>query len=112
MLKYTPITPLWFCLLRADRFILDLEGTPGQRLGCRNMIGHTDERAIYHIRIRGHLDESWSDNLSGMRITPAPEKEGTRETLLSGELADQAALMGVLNTLYDMGFSLISVELD
>lgn len=74
------------------------------------MVLQTDERAFYHIRILGHLDESWSDNLSGMSISPVPGTTGSQETLLVGELADQAALMGVLNTLYDMGFSLISVE--
>jgi hypothetical protein len=74
-----------------------------------NMVLQADERATYHIRIQGRLDESWSDHLSGMAISPMPEQEGSRETLLSGELADQAALMGVLNTLYDMGFPLISV---
>ena len=45
------------------------------------------------------------------RFLVLPEKEGKRETTLTGELVDQAALMGVLNTLYDMGFSIISVEL-
>jgi hypothetical protein len=74
-----------------------------------NRILRADEKAVYQIRIRGHLDESWSDNLSGMAIAPFPEKEGSGETSLSGELADQAALMGVLNTLFDMRFSLISV---
>jgi hypothetical protein len=74
-----------------------------------NMVLQADERAIYHIRIRGLLDESWSDNLSGMRISSVKKAAGSRETLLTGELTDQAALMGVLNTLYDMGFSLISV---
>ena len=73
------------------------------------MVNQTNEQATYHIRIQGHLDVSWSDNLSGMAISPVGEQEGLQETLLTGELADQAALMGVLNTLYDMGFALISV---
>jgi hypothetical protein len=77
-----------------------------------NMDVDTDERATYHIRIRGQLDESWSDHLSGMKISFMPKPAGSRETLLTGELTDQAALMGVLNTLYDMGYSLISVEKD
>ncbi len=73
------------------------------------MVLLTDERAIYHIRILGRLDESWSDNLSGMAILPVPDTGSRRETLLAGELAGQSALMGVLNTLYDMGFPLIFV---
>jgi hypothetical protein len=74
------------------------------------MVAQADERAFYHIRILGHLDESWSDNLSGMNISPVTGTTGSQETRLIGELPDQAALMGVLNTLYDMGFSLILVE--
>jgi hypothetical protein len=74
------------------------------------MVAQADERAFYHIRILGHLDESWSDHLSGMSITHIPGTTGSQETLLTGEVADQAALMGVLNALYDMGFSLILVE--
>jgi hypothetical protein len=74
-----------------------------------NMVEQADEAAFYHIRIRGNLDQSWSDHLSGMKIVPVPKTAGPQETLLAGELADQAALIGVLNTLYDMGFSLISV---
>jgi hypothetical protein len=74
-----------------------------------NMVAQADERAFYHIRILGHLDESWSDHLSGMSIHPTTGAAGSQETLLTGELADLAALMGVLNTLYNMGFSLVSV---
>ncbi len=75
-----------------------------------NMVLQADERSMYHIRIRGYLDESWSDHLSGMKISQIEETEGIHETMLTGELADQAALMGVLNTLYNMGFSLISIS--
>jgi len=82
------------------------------KVRVQDMNVHSDERATYHIRIRGQLDESWSDNLSGMKIMPVSKPEGLRETILTGELADQAALMGVLNTLYDMGYLLISVEMD
>jgi hypothetical protein len=74
-----------------------------------NMVVQADEQAFYHIHILGHLDESWSDHLSGMTISPVPDTGGAQETLLTGVLADQAALMGVLNTLYDMGFTIISV---
>ena len=31
-------------------------------------------------------------------------------TTLAGDLADMAALMGVLNTVYDLGFTLLKVE--
>jgi hypothetical protein len=47
---------------------------------------------IYEIRIEGQLNPGWSDWLDGMTITML---EGS-ETLLTGPLADQAALLGLL----------------
>jgi hypothetical protein len=60
----------------------------------------------YEIRIKGHLDQSWSDWLSGLAIN----HEDSGETLLTGALPDQAALHGVLNRLRDLGVRLISVN--
>jgi hypothetical protein len=61
--------------------------------------------AIYIIRIKGHLDESWSDWLDGMAIQPEPYGE----TSIAGPVRDQAALVGLINQLYDLGLVLISV---
>jgi hypothetical protein len=59
------------------------------------------------IRTAGALDESWSDYLGGLCIRgPAP---GSEVSELSGRLLDQAALLGVLVTLYERGVPLISV---
>ena len=60
----------------------------------------------YEIRIRGHLDESWTDWFDGMTI----RHEDNGETLLTGTLPDQAALHGLLNRLRDLGIQLISVN--
>ena len=60
----------------------------------------------FEIRVKGHLDESWSDWMGGLTIT---HLEGD-ETLLVGSLPDQAALHGVLNRLRDIGVTLISVN--
>ena len=66
--------------------------------------------AEYHIVIEGKLDREWSDYLQGMTI----ETEGSRGqpsvTTLAGQLVDQAALLGVLNALYDLGMALLSVQ--
>jgi hypothetical protein len=65
--------------------------------------------ATYTISVQGHLDTTWSDRLGGMRITAC----GTGRhavTVLVGQLADQAALHGVLNALYELGLPLISVD--
>jgi hypothetical protein len=64
--------------------------------------------ATYLIRVRGSLRASWSDRLGGMQITPDQGDAGC--TVLEGPLPDQAALMGVLNGLYDLGMPLLFVE--
>ena len=67
--------------------------------------------AIYLIQIQGSLDPQWSSRLSGLSIqTQHYDDDRLPITTLSGHLIDQAALIGVLNTLYDLRFPLISVE--
>jgi hypothetical protein len=66
--------------------------------------------ATYRIRVKGHLEESWPDRLGGMTIEVTEQAEGVREITLVGWLADQAALFGVLNTLYGLHLPLLSVE--
>ena len=67
------------------------------------------EPAIYRIRVRGHLDAMWSERLEAMNITELRHKEKENETILVGRLADQAALAGVLNTLYEQHLPVLSV---
>jgi hypothetical protein len=62
--------------------------------------------ARYRIRIRGHLDPAWSAWFDGLTATPADD--GTTE--LTGRLADQAALFGLLAWLRDLGATLLLVE--
>jgi hypothetical protein len=69
----------------------------------------TKQDISYLIRVEGQLDPKWSPRLGGMRIEAA--KLGKSEiTELRGELADGAALSGVLTTLFDLHFELISAE--
>lgn len=70
-----------------------------------------DQSAIYCIRVIGHLDESWSDRLGGLKITSSSREGKTAVTTLSGPVIDQAALFGVLKAIYDMRMPLVSVEL-
>ena len=68
------------------------------------------EPAIYRIRVRGHLDAKWSDRLEAMNITDVEHRDGKNETILVGRLADQAALAGVMNTLYEQHMPVLSVD--
>lgn len=62
---------------------------------------------LYQIRVKGHLDQKhWSNWLEGLTITHLENGE----TLLSGSLADQSALHGVLHKLENQGVPLIEVR--
>lgn len=58
------------------------------------------------IKIKGHLDLDWSDWFEGFAIN----RGAGDETILSGRVADQAALYGLLAKLRDLGLSLVSVN--
>ena len=66
--------------------------------------------ATYRIRVSGHLEDHWSDRLGGMVISRAYTGKNSPMTILVGYLPDQAALSGVLNTLYELRMPLISAE--
>lgn len=69
----------------------------------------TTEQAYFYIRVQGELDVNRSPDLCSMAIWPVKDSRGFPETLLGGELHDQAALMIVLNSLYEMGLPVIFV---
>jgi uncharacterized protein DUF6326 len=60
----------------------------------------------YEIRIKGYLSPQWIDWFEGLTITL--EEDGN--TLLTGPVADQAALHGLLKKVRDLGMSLVSVN--
>ena len=60
----------------------------------------------YEIRIKGHLDESWSDWLEGLEM----KLLDNGEMILSGYIKDQAALMGTLNKIYGLNLVLLSLS--
>lgn len=67
-----------------------------------------DRPATYRIRVYGTLEAKWSGRLEDMRIAHPDDPVG--QTVLTGELADQAALFGVLNSLYSLHLFLLNVE--
>ena len=58
------------------------------------------------IRVKGQIDEHWSDWFGGLTIR---HTDGD-ETILTGSIADQAALYGLIARLRDLGLPLIAVE--
>jgi hypothetical protein len=60
---------------------------------------------IYQIRVRGHLAYEWTDWFEGLTIS----LEESGDTLLTGPVADQAALHGLLKKVRDLGLPLVSV---
>ena len=61
--------------------------------------------ARYRIRVKGHLDDTWSYWFEGMAIS-----SNGAETILTGPIADQAALHGLLIRIRDLNLTLLSLE--
>jgi hypothetical protein len=69
-----------------------------------------DRPATYRISVQGRIHSTWSDRLEGMTICLAIVEGGTPVTTLEGELRDQSALAGVLNTLYELHLTVLLVQ--
>jgi len=65
---------------------------------------------VYCISVHGRLDEAWGKWLSGLTIQIAEDEHGSCVTKLTGAIADQAALRGLLNQLWDWNLTLIAVR--
>jgi len=65
-----------------------------------------NQHQCYEIRLKGHLDDRWSDWFEGLTIT----LEENGDTLLTGPVVDQAALHGLLKKVRDLGLPLVSVS--
>ena len=65
-----------------------------------------DQPCIYEIRVEGQLTGLWSDWFGDLTLTD----EAGPQTVLRGPLPDQAALMGVLNTLHALNLTLLRVQ--
>lgn len=64
-----------------------------------------EQPVIYQLRIEGHLSPHWAEWFEGLTIT----LEENGETVLTGPVADQAVLHGLLRKVRDVGLPLISV---
>jgi hypothetical protein len=82
-----------------ERSSADREFVPRQGNGL-------PDRGFYWIRVKGCLDDSWSEWFDGLSIAADPD---CNETVLSGNVADQAALHGLLNKIRNLGLQLVGL---
>ena len=63
------------------------------------------DKTFYEIQVKGYLDARWNELFDGMSIAWQDNV-----TTISGEVADQAALHGLLARVRDYGLTLISIK--
>jgi hypothetical protein len=64
---------------------------------------------IYQIKLKGELDQSWSDWLGEVEITSEQADDGSVITTILVNTADQPTLFGVLDRIRDLNFILLQV---
>lgn len=62
-------------------------------------------KGITKIKVQGHLDKKWKDWFDGMDISYKGDN-----TILSGNVKDEAFIHGILNRIRDLNLKLISVN--
>jgi len=72
--------------------------------------GDFDEPVVYQIRVQGHLADPWTGCFDGMSAVAGLEADGSLVTILAGPVADQAALRGILNRIWDMNLTVVAVK--
>ena len=65
-----------------------------------------DVPKIYQIKVRGILDDEWSDGFDGFKIRP----QSDNVTILEGPISDQGALHGILAKIRDLGLTILSLH--
>jgi hypothetical protein len=65
-----------------------------------------DKGQIYRIKVKGRLDNSWSGWFDGLTVA----NEENETTTLTGKIADQAALHGLIGKIRNLGLPLLLVE--
>jgi hypothetical protein len=67
------------------------------------------DHPVYQIRVVGRLDGSWSEWFGGMAIASEDEQDGLPVTTMTGAVADQSALLGILFKVGYLNLELLSV---
>lgn len=69
-----------------------------------------DQAAIYTIQVQGRPVERWTEVFAPLTLTVELDDEQNPVSTLHGVIADQAALHGLLRTLYTLGLPLLLVQ--
>jgi hypothetical protein len=64
----------------------------------------------YQIEVQGRLDDSWAAWFDGMALTRTHARDGTPVVVLTGPVADQAALRGLLSRLWDLNLTILALR--
>lgn len=65
---------------------------------------------IYRITVQGRVDRAWSECFAGLDITEDEAAYARPVTVLTGPLADQSMLHGVLDLLFMLNLTLVRIE--
>ena len=71
---------------------------------------HLDERTRYTIRVQGCVDDALTDWFGPVLTMHERDAAGQAVTTLTGTVADQAALVGLVRHLHALGIVLLTVE--
>jgi hypothetical protein len=67
------------------------------------------EQDKYQIRIRGWIGKRWANWFDGLAVTYEGTEDDSPLTVLTGPVADQAALRGILSRIWDLNLTLLAV---
>jgi hypothetical protein len=74
-----------------------------------NLVAKLKNEPAYQIKVQGKLNQRWSDWLGGVTFRYENENVESPITTLIIPIADQSALRGTLNKLWDLNLTLLSV---
>ncbi len=60
---------------------------------------------VYQVKVKGALDEQWSDWFTDMTVEVEIASDGTSITTLTGPIADQARLRGIVSKIWDLNLT-------
>jgi hypothetical protein len=69
--------------------------------------GEENGKQKVEIRVKGQIAENWSEWFQGFKIQPGEEGE----SVMLGEVKDQADLYGLIAKLRDLGLTLVAVNI-